>query len=224
MEQLYEATGQDNAAALRLLRAVCAAGPRSAAAAIDSALSAGELGRSAALYTVDEWLSFFFPNPAPPIYLLLTQDMTTSTVWFERGTWNLATRRGKEVYYRPHYGVRQVDEHLRGNGGFDVDLKSGTIQEVGAGGVTKSYPLNSLATLTGNGVVSTAFNRRDGLNFEWIPPLGFGAVMSPAAARSVFNRRFIRHDSQTSYFRLVVTNTPYYQIWEVRGDSAKNRQ
>jgi len=224
MERLYEATNHDHAAALALLRAVCAAGPRSAAAAIETALGSGRLHTSATLNTADDWLSFFFPAPAPPIYLLLTQDMTTSTVWFERGTWDVTRRKGADVYYRPHYGVRPADGHLRGRGGFDVDLESGIIHEVDAGGVTRSYPLNSLAALTGSGMETTEFNRLEGLNFEWIPPLGFGATMSPAIARSVFNRRFIRHESQTSYFRLVVTKTPYYQIWEVRGDSARSGQ
>jgi len=223
MERLYAATKHDHAASLNLLRAVCAAGPRSATAVIERALSDGRLGTPAPLNTADEWLSFFFPAPVAPIYLLLTQDMTASTVWFERGTWDVTRRAGADVYYRTHYGVRPADGHLRGRGGFDVDLENGTIHEVNAGGVSRSYPLNSLSALTGSGVETTEFKRLEGLNFEWIPPLGFGATMSPAIARSVFNRRFIRHDSQGPYFRLVETKTPYYQIWEVRGEPARNR-
>jgi dolichyl-diphosphooligosaccharide--protein glycosyltransferase len=219
MERLYEAMNRDHAAALTLLRNVCATGPNATREMIADVLSSERLAEAEGLRSVDDWLAFFFPQRLPPIYLLLTQDLTKSGVWFERGTWDPARRRGQDVYYRPHYGVRQGDRSLRGQDGLQVDVGSGTVTEVGVDGRKQSYPLNLVLAFTGKSLERKEFTNANGLHFEWIPALGFGAVMSPTIAESVFNRRFIRHRVNRQYFRPVKANTPYFQIWEVKGDS-----
>ena len=221
MERLYQAMNQNHAAALTLLRNVCAAGPNAARATIADALNSERLAKAEEFRSVDDWLAFFFPQRVPPTYLLLTQDLTKSRVWFERGTWDPARRQGQNVHYRPHYGVRQGDRSLRGQDGLHVDLGSGTVTEVDVDGSKQSYPLNLVLAFTGNTLEKKEFNNANGLHFEWIPALGFGAVMSPTIAESVFNRRFIRHRINRQYFRPVKVNTPYFQIWEVKGDSVE---
>ncbi len=221
MERLYDAMNQNHAAALTLLKNVCAAGPNAARIMIGKALTAGRLRKSADLSSVEDWLSFFFPKQVPPTYLLLTQDLTESMEWFRRGTWDPARRRGMDVFYRPYYGVQLADGNLRGRKGLYVDQEKGTIYENQVDGSSRSHPLTHTLTFTGEKIEVTDFDNEDGLRFEWIRPIGFGAAMSPAVAESVFNNLFIRHRSYPRYFRPVSLNTPYFQIWEVRGESVQ---
>ena len=40
-------------------------------------------------------------------------------------------------------------------------------------------------------------------------------------AASVFNKLYLRQAFSPQYFRPVIMNTPWYQLWEVRSDSWK---
>jgi len=43
--------------------------------------------------------------------------------------------------------------------------------------------------------------------------------MNAEIADSVFNQLFLHQRNATEYFRLVQSDAPYYQLWEVTGDS-----
>lgn len=218
MERLYDAMKGDHAVALKFLKFVCAAGPDAARTKIGEILSAGGLPRSADLQSVDDWVHFFFPKNVPPIYLLLTQDLTESMEWFRRGSWDPAERRGEEPFFRRYYGVRQIEGNLSNDEGLFVDVEKGTILLHERDGSRKLYPLTHMVTFTGQQIELKEFENEGVMRFEWIQPIGFGAAMNPVFAESMFNNLYIRHRAFPRYFRQIVLRSPYFQLWEVTGD------
>jgi hypothetical protein len=223
MNRLYRAMNDDHCGAMLLLKEVCAAGPEAAGKIITEALTGGVLHTSAEHHSVETWLNFFFPAPRRPIYLLLTQDMTRSMVWFERGTWDLCSSTGARVHYRPHTGVKMAGGNLRGKDGLFIDMTAGTVAQMEADAAGGATPLVHVLTHTGLKLERSEFGHDRGLCFEWIPTLEFGAVMSPVVAKSLFNSLFIRHTGDPRYFRRVYSNTPSFHIWQVRGDRLKQQ-
>lgn len=219
MDRLYDAMNGDYAAALRLLKFVCASGPDAARTRINEIISTGEIATSAELVTADDWVKFFFPADTPPTYMLLMWDLSWSTDWFRRGSWDPAKRRGEDAFYRHYYGIRLIDGQLRNNRGLFVDIANGTILLSDEAGTKKPYPLAHVVTFTGEKIERTAYDNRGTVFFEWIQPVGYGAAMNHAVAESMFNKLFIRHRSYPQYFRQAALMSPSFQLWEVKGDS-----
>ncbi len=218
MERLYTAMDDDHAAALLLVRSVCAAGADRARPVIEQAIRGGRLSATNEMASAGDWLRFFFPPRRGPIFLLLTQDLTESTVWFERGTWDPATRRGIAADYRPFFGVRRAEDAIRGNRGLAVNPANGAMQSTAPDGRPNSEGLSRIVTAAGGEPEIVDFGR-GGASFEWVPARKFGAAMSDEIAGSLFNRMFIRHQTDRTYFRPVKLETPSFQLWEVRGDA-----
>jgi hypothetical protein len=221
MERLYAAAGGDHGGALRLLREVCAGGPEAARATIAEAIQSGRLATSSDLADGDDWLRFFFPPRLSRLFLLLTQDLTESTVWFERGTWDPTVRRGSEAYYSPFYGVRRQGDIIQGSRGLRIDTARGVLQAMEPDGKPTTQRLSRIVTLTAQGPDMQDLGGGGGMSFEWVPPRRFGAAMSRPVAESLFNRLFVRHQGDERYFRPVVLETPSHQLWEVRGDALR---
>jgi dolichyl-diphosphooligosaccharide--protein glycosyltransferase len=219
MERLYAATNGDHAVALRFLKIVCSAGPEEARKIIEETLSGGKQESSVDQQVLDGWVRFFFPEDVPPIYLLLTQDLTESMEWFRRGSWDPAKREGKDAFYRRYYGIRLVEGELRNNEGLSVDVEKGTALLHEEDGSRQLYPLAHLVTFTGKNIDRTKFNNEGVMRFEWIQPVGYGAAMNRVIAESMFNNLYIRHRIFPRYFRQAALMSPYYQLWEVKGES-----
>jgi len=60
---------------------------------------------------------------------------------------------------------------------------------------------------------------RSGLQFECNTNYRNGAIMDADIAESVFSRLFIRVQPDRKYFRPVINSPPYFQLWEVSGDT-----
>lgn len=221
MERLYEAAGGDHGQGLRLLREVCARGPESARPVIAQAVQSGQLAASADFDGADDWLRFFFPARRSRLFLLLTQDLTESMVWFERGTWDPTTRSGTEAHYSPFYGVRRQGDTIQGSRGLRIDTARGVLQAMEPDGKPTTQRLSRIVTLTAQGPDTQDLGGGGGMSFEWVPPRRFGAAMSRPVAESLFNRLFVRHQGDERYFRPVVLETPSHQLWEVRGDALR---
>jgi hypothetical protein len=221
MEELVNAMNGNHAVALRFLKFICSAGPDAARSKIGELLSTGSLAASSDLQKVEDWVQFFFPRDVPPIYLLLSQDLTESMEWFRRGSWDPEKRRGENVFYRRYYGIRLEEGELRNNEGLSVDIDKGTILMHDEKAGRKTYPLTHVVTFTGQKIERTEFNNQGVMRFEWIQPVGYGAAMNPAIAESIFNNLYVRHRSFPRYFRQAVLMSPYFQLWEVKGDSLK---
>ena len=70
---------------------------------------------------------------------------------------------------------------------------------------------------TGERLETTELDQSGELQFEWIEPQRFGALMTEDIAESLFNRLFIRHQPGEQ-FRGVVLRTPAFQLWEVAAE------
>ena len=218
---LYKAMGEDHNAVLKLLSQICATGPQKAPKIIEDVLASGQLKKTEKYQSVDDWLNFFFPSNTPPIYLYLMKDYTQSTFWFRYGTWDVAKKIGINTIYKPYFKVKLVDGFIEAESKLRFDATKGSKFKITVNGITKSYPLTHLLTHTGAKLEVTDYKKEDGLRFEWMQSNGYGAMLSPEIAESLFNRLYLRHTVNPDYFKRITLKTPRYQIWQVLGESVK---
>lgn len=196
-----------------LLRQVLEAGPEGARAILrESPLVGGRDGQ-----TEDEWLDFFFPPHPRPVYLLVDELLArTSYWWFWFGTWDISKHDGIHTDYRMFDNLVEEANRIRGPGGLDIDLRSG-VAKVG----NQTVPLREYGRWNAQESRTKSFNRETGPLFEMSVTERFGAIMLPDVSTSVFNRLFLRRTYSSEYFHPVSLQAPFYQLWEVRGDSRK---
>ncbi len=164
--------------------------------------------------TVDDWLKFFYPKKARPVYLFLDSRLTrTAYWWFWIGTWNFKHFCGIHPLYIPFFGVRPQGDIFVGSRGLKLYPADGTLTFFG-GSVALSYLL--FRDFQKERVYE--FPRDTGFYFEVFTPTQYGALMKKDIANSIFNQLFIRLKEQ-KYFVPVGIATPVYQIWRVVPDS-----
>jgi hypothetical protein len=134
--------------------------------------------------------------------------------WFWFGTWDIENQDGKHPLYKIFYNIRKKNGRLIGSDGLNINTESG---EMFMG--NKKVALSHLITRKRNTLQRKSFDRNSDYRFEIFEQSRFGALMDSNIAESVFNKLFIRHTYPKEYFRPVKLSTPYYQLWEVRGDS-----
>jgi hypothetical protein len=212
--KIYEACGGDTATGFNLIMTVMAAGPAAAREIIDRA----KLKPQADMKTTEDWLRFFFPHEARPVYLFLDWRLTvTNYWWFWLGSWNPQRHDGIHPGYASFYGIKMNGNKISGrtsNGqAMKVDLQSGTIRF----GNKEAYLKKVFLRYSGK-VETKDYHRQKGLNFDAVLNSGFAALMDDRIAESVFNKLFLRHVFSPAYFEPLSLHTPYYQIWKVKGD------
>ena len=127
---------------------------------------------------------------------------------------DIDTKEGMHPKYTPFYNVRKKDSRLFGEKGLDIDMETGKLQ------IGNQYLILSQLGLRNNTKMEMKNYYKDsGYQFELLEQARFGALMDKNIAKSVFNQLFLRHMYLQKYFNPVVLNSPYYQLWEVRGDS-----
>jgi len=167
--------------------------------------------------TVDDWLKFFYPKKARPVYLFLDSRLTrTAYWWFWIGTWNFKHFCGIHPLYIPFFGVRPQGDIFVGSRGLKLYPADGTLTFLG-GSVALSYLL--FRDFQKERVYE--FPRDTGFYFEVFTPTQYGALMKKDIASSIFNQLFIRLKEQ-KYFVPVGIATPVYQIWKVVPDSIQD--
>ena len=86
---------------------------------------------------------------------------------------------------------------------------------------TGSHQLSHISQITANKLNKKEFDAHSMLGFEYIEPYKFGAVCDKNISESVFNKLFVRHSYQDKYFKPFRLRAPYYQVWEVKGETYK---
>ncbi|NDY42174.1 hypothetical protein G3N55_04850 [Dissulfurirhabdus thermomarina] len=211
IQRFYEAAGGP-AKGFPLLKRVLAAGPEEAGKILADAALRPVQG----LQGVPDWLAFFFPAEAPPVYLFLDwRLMKTYYWWYWLGSWDPARRDGYHPKFREFYGIRLDGDVLTGGGGLRADLRKGEAAWSGGWRVRLSQAV-VCDTRQARGLRYK--DHPKGFSLEAFLPGGFGAVMDLPISVSVFNRLFVRHTYQSRYFRPVILNAPSHQLWEVIGE------
>lgn len=214
IHQLFAAMGDDQAKGLRLIKSVLAAGPEQARTILEQAQLPAIPDRT----TPEEWLEFFFPANPRSVYLLLDDLLTrTSYWWFWFGTWDIDKRDGIHADYRLIPNVFEENGVLRAKGDFlEIDTRTGR-----ANLGNQIIPLEELTFWDGAKNQSKRFNSKSGIVFEVSAQTHLGVMMNRDMAASVFNRLYFRQTYSPQYFRPVIMNSPWHQLWEVKGDSWK---
>ncbi len=210
INMFYEAVGGDKAKGLAMIKRIMAMGPQKARFLIDSA----DIAPSGAYRTVDDWLRFFFPDDARPVYLFIDWRLTvTSYWWFWLGSWDIEKHDGIHPTYKAYYGMKKIRDLTYANRSISVDFRNGIVHRGRRQVALKKGFINF-----GKKFKKFDFPNGSKYDFELLAPAGFGALEDPAISNSVFNKLFLRHINPRPYFTPVVLRTPSFQIWKVTGD------
>ncbi len=210
INMFYKALGKGKAKGLAMIKKVMALGPEKSRFLIAQA----GLKPTEQYKTPEDWLRFFFPSDARPVYLFVDWRLTlTSYWWFWLGSWNIEKHEGIHPVYKAYYGLKKKNDLTYANRMISVDFKKGVAQKGRRQVMLKKGLINY-----GRKLKRFSFEHKKGYDFEILAPAGFGALEDSAIAESVFNKLFIRHINARPYFSPVSLRTPSYQIWKVTGD------
>jgi hypothetical protein len=159
------------------------------------------------------WESFLFPRSKRRIFLFLDFDLLRSfDGWYRPGAWRPGYPGSEAGPYLVFQGVRGTGQNISGEG-IEADLQSG-IALVG------SMQANlSEVFLRDRESENARKYRESGPRLEVYLPGGLAVLTLPEFTHSVFHKLFVRHQTDSKYFKPVLLNSPLYQIWEVTGDS-----
>ena len=214
MQKLYSAMGNNEEKGFALTKRILEAGPDQARIILNQT----QLSPIPDLATTEEWLEFFFPSNPRPVYLLLDDLLTrTSYWWYWFGTWDIQKHDGTHSDYKLIPNVYEENGVLKAKGtGIEIDPRTGV-----ANFGSQAIPLEELTLWDGDKNQTKRFNHKSGIILEVSRPLRLGVVMNRNIASSVFNKLYLRQTYSPQYFRPVALNSPWYQLWEIRGDSWK---
>ena len=214
MQKLYAAMGNDQAKGTAFAKKILAAGPVKARIMLEEAQLSPMPDRT----TSEEWLEFFFPANPRPVYLFLDDLLTrTSYWWFWFGTWDVAKQDGFHADYKLIPNVFEENGVLKVKGSnIDLDPRTGRLN-LG----NQIIPLEELTIWDGAKNQSKHFNNKSGVVLEVSAQKHLGVLMQREMASSVFNKLYLRHAFSPQYFRPVILNSPWHQLWEVKSDSWK---
>jgi dolichyl-diphosphooligosaccharide--protein glycosyltransferase len=214
LNKVREAMGGDEAKGFLFIKKILSAGPEQARAI----LTETPLQPVPTMETTEDWLEFFFPSNPRPVYLFLDELLTrTSYWWFWFGSYDVLKRDGTHVDYRVAISMYDDNGVLKSKaGGIEVDTRTGNAK-MGA----QTLALQEIAIWDGKDSQIKRFNHQSGVVFEVAAPIRIGVLMHKDIASSVFNKLYLRQFYSKEYFSPVLLNTPWYQLWEVRGESWK---
>ncbi len=224
--QLYEAADGDKEAGMRLMTKILDEGPRRAAETLEDA----NLKTVSSYRSVDDWLDFFYPAEAPPVYLYLDQLMVDSVHWwYWFGTWDIGKKDGIHPEFIPLYRATRSGEQLLFDNDIAIDLTTGFVRfnresyrpnyiTPGLSRVQSRIPITILSVFDENRRRQKSYHER-GMQLDLNASYAFAALTSPDFGQSVFNQLFVRHVFDRKYFRPLTIDTPIYQIWEVLGET-----
>jgi dolichyl-diphosphooligosaccharide--protein glycosyltransferase len=202
--------GMNRAESLAFVKKLFSGGPAKAR----EILSGMELTPIANYRDVKSWMKFFFPPDAPPTYLYMDKDyLDLAYWWYWYGTWDPKKKKGIHPTYQPFMNLDYRGKVITGANGFRVDVENG-MAVMG----NKAAPLTAIVLRNEKMATESVYERPQGGRFEMATPGGFGVLMTPDIADSVFNRLFVRVDPTLEHFTPVLQHAPFYQVWEVQGD------
>ncbi len=212
MQRVYRQFGNDPARGIQFVKNVLQAGPEAARRLLEA-----ELKPEGNCTTTDDWLRFFFPGRARPLYLVCDHLLNrTAYWWYWFGSWDAASRSGTHPQFRPYEQISFDRATVRGAGNLAIDRASGTCLQD-----NRRIPLARIDMHTSGRTNTLNDYNRSGLIFEFNREHRNGALMDAGIADSVFSRLFIRMLPDTRYFRPVINTPPFFQLWEVLGDTCE---
>ncbi len=228
MNLLYRAAGTNPDSGFRLAQRVLEAGPDAARTILEqeSLIPINDY------QNVNDWLEFFFPTNAPPVYLFLDQyTLRAAYWWYWFGTWDVIAKDGQHPLYIPLYQVKQVDENsLASVHGINVDLGQGQVwftqgsyrpslfRATSIRVKSKGMTLSEVNIHTKQGNKRTHF-RGQGYRLDYTPQWNFATLSTLDLGNSVFNRLFVTQSFDPNYFKSVILQPGVVQVWEVTGDT-----
>ncbi|UOY05339.1 dolichyl-diphosphooligosaccharide--protein glycosyltransferase subunit STT3 [Muricauda sp. SCSIO 64092] len=180
----------------------------------------GRLPKTDKFTTVEEWLSFLYPEQKKDMYLFMYYKMTQTASWFKQGHSDLET--GKTMglpLFLTFTGLKERGQEIT-NHQISLDTRSGTANYLNQ----KRY-FQSLSTFDGIRANSKTFPAQTSLQgtadnrfvFQWNKNAGFGAAMSKEMANTTLVKLYLLQQ-ESLYFEPVSIHTPAYQIWKIKGD------
>jgi len=157
---------------------------------------------------------FLFPSRTDPVYVLLNQQMFAYR-WFWYGTWDTVEKQGISSAIKSLFDIRRVGDTIHLSEDLEFDVNKGRRLQLAGDGKSFTRELGRIVTYTGNALATRDYHRAGGFHLEWMQHNGFGAIMTPNVADTLFNKLLIRHTIEPAYFRPTALRSPYYSIWEV---------
>jgi len=196
---------------LRFIKTVLGAGPEEAHDIIDEA----GLTPDAKYISTDTWLRFFFPRKKRPVYLVCDNLLNrTAYWWYWFGTWDINKNDGTHPTFKAYDRITVNKKTIKGSRNLAIDREKGTFIQN-----NRQIPLARITQHSRSGSRTLNNYFRSGLNFEFNSRYRNGAIMGEGIAESVFSHLFIKVQPDRKYFKPVINSPPYFQLWEVTGDS-----
>jgi len=187
----------------------------------------GMLPASQELSTIDQWLSFLYPKPKKELYFFTYYKMTQTAAWFKQGNSDLITGETKGLPLFLTFDNLSEENGIIGNNQIKIDTSTGFADYFDGTRHSFQYLLTydggepKMLLYTPDGKLLPSIEQDihadDRFAFQWNKNLGFGAALSKEMGDTAFVQLFLQN-SKTDYFEPVVLNSPFYQIWRVRGD------
>ena len=214
MHEFYAVMGNDQAKGFAFIKKILAAGPAEARIMLEQA----PLPATPDRLTPEAWLEFFFPANPRPVYLFLDDLLTrTSYWWFWFGTWDIGKQDGIHADYKLIPNLFEENGVLKARGtNVDIDSRTGRVNFG-----NQVIPVEELSLWDGEKHQTRRFNNKSGIVLEVSTRTHLGVLMHREMAASVFNKLYLRQAFSPQYFRPVILNSPWHQLWEVKGDAWK---
>lgn len=216
MTQVYSAFSNKHGKAMHFLQNILAGGPGEAENVMRSAGVFSSISRNDP--DNPNSVRFYFPETKKPVYLFLDWRLTiTSYWWFWFGSWDFDKLEGVHPAFELFQDVGVQKNKIFGRSSqssFQADLKTGIVKL----GKNKSLPTARISFFEPNGKVKEYKYKNIGLSLEASRATRSAALVDSAMESSVFNRLYLRRQSDPKYFNLVAEDFPAWQLWKVDGD------
>ena len=213
VHEFYQAVGGKPEDSYELMLRILFDGPEKGRALLQSAMASFENPSK----SVNEWLTFFYPEDGRPVYLYLDWRLTKIAYWwFWLGSWDIERQEGIHPFYRVALGVTSNDGVLKNRRGLVVDLEKGNAQLNNA-----VIPFLSFTNLEDDEQGTQFFQPgegEEGAVVDYLPSKNLLVIAEPVIAHSVFNRLFTGQLGNNPYFEIVKDQMPAYRLLKVRGD------
>jgi hypothetical protein len=212
LSQLYGAMAYDKSKGFTLAKTILASGPDQARIILEKEnLKPIDEWRS-----VDDWLRFFFPSNIRPVYLFLDwRLLETHYWWFWMGSWQISEYNGYHPYLEYYLNVDKTQKGLIGED-FSLDRRQGILTSTN----NSELPLKELKIIADGKVAwRTEYEIENGVYVDFFDGYNIAVAQDPIIAESVFSKLFIMHERPGKYFHPIVLNSPFFQLWQVNGDS-----
>lgn len=213
VRRVADRMGGDMAGALNFCRYLMSMGPQEAWRLLpDTQLMAGSSQEELA-----RWVTFFFPAEAPPLYLMLDRRLgNTLPSWWSAAVWPQASEAGARPGYGTVVAVARRGSWLVAPGEFSLDLEKGGMRLTG-----KAMPVTRVGLWADQQEPwLKQYPHSAGAAFEAFLQRGYGVVMHPVLADTMMNRLYLRHSFTPPYLTPTYLDSPWCQLWQVRGDSS----